>query len=76
VVQCASGGQNDLPNSAGPSGYYQISPSTWQAYSGSEYASSAYQVLRAVENRHDGAAFDGDRRVDTKEKGRYYMFRG
>jgi Transglycosylase-like domain len=66
VVQRESGGQNDLPNSAGPSGYYQITPSTCQADSGSQCAPSAYQVLRAVENQHARAAFDRDRK-STKE---------
>jgi Transglycosylase-like domain len=44
VVQCESGGQNQPPNSAGASGYYQIIPSTWQAYGGGSYAPSAYQA--------------------------------
>lgn len=44
VVQCESGGRNLPPNSAGASGYYQIIPSTWQAYGGSQYAPSAYQA--------------------------------
>ena len=44
VVQCESRGQNLPPNSAGASGYYQIIPSTWQAYGGGQYATSAYQA--------------------------------
>jgi hypothetical protein len=44
VVMCESHGQNLPPNSAGASGYYQIIPSTWQAYGGGQYASSAYQA--------------------------------
>lgn len=42
IVMCESHGQNLAPNSAGASGYYQIIPSTWQSYGGSEYASEAY----------------------------------
>ncbi len=44
VVQCESGGRNLPPNDAGASGYYQIIPSTWQAYGGSQYASAAYRA--------------------------------
>jgi hypothetical protein len=44
VVECESDGQNLPPNSAGASGYYQIIPSTWQAYGGTQYAPSAYQA--------------------------------
>jgi len=44
VVECESGGQNLSPNYAGASGYYQIIPSTWQAYGGTRYAPSAYQA--------------------------------
>jgi peptidoglycan hydrolase CwlO-like protein len=34
IVMCESGGQNDPPNSAGASGYYQIIPSTWTGFGG------------------------------------------
>ncbi len=44
VVQCESGGRNLPPNYAGASGYYQIIPSTWQAYGGTQYAASADQA--------------------------------
>lgn len=44
VVQCESGGRNLPPNYAGASGYYQIIPSTWAAYGGTQYAPSAYQA--------------------------------
>jgi Transglycosylase-like domain len=44
VVRCESGGQNQPPNAAGASGYYQIIPGTWQAYGGGSYAPSAYQA--------------------------------
>ncbi|MEO8968141.1 MAG: transglycosylase family protein [Solirubrobacteraceae bacterium] len=34
IVLCESGGQNLSPNSAGASGYYQITPATWRLFGG------------------------------------------
>jgi hypothetical protein len=47
VVQCESGGQDLGPNSAGASGYYQIIPSTWAAYGGTQYAGAAFEASAA-----------------------------
>ena len=48
IVQCESGGQNMPPNSAGASGYYQITPGTWKQYGGS--GSSAYGASRSEQS--------------------------
>lgn len=42
IVYCESTYENQPPNSAGASGYYQIVPSTWAAYGGLAYAPQAY----------------------------------
>ncbi len=49
IVQCESGGQNTLPNSAGASGYYQFIPSTWRAMGGS--TPHAHQAGKAEQDR-------------------------
>ncbi len=46
VVECESHFQNEPPNSAGASGYYQIIPGTWAAYGGRRYASEAWLATR------------------------------
>ncbi len=48
IVLCESGGQNDPPNSAGASGYYQIIPTTWQEYGGTGPA--AYLTSKAEQD--------------------------
>jgi hypothetical protein len=48
IVLCESGGQNDPPNSAGASGYYQIIPSTWKMFGGSGPA--AYLASKAEQD--------------------------
>ena len=59
VVQCESNGQNLPPNSAGASGYYQIIPSTWQAYGGGQYAGSAYQATAQQQASIASKIWDG-----------------
>ncbi|MGI8715779.1 MAG: transglycosylase family protein, partial [Solirubrobacteraceae bacterium] len=48
IVLCESGGQNDPPNSAGASGYYQIIPSTWKLFGGTGPA--AYLASKAEQD--------------------------
>lgn len=48
IVMCESGGQNDPPNSAGASGYYQIIPGTWREYGGTGPA--AYLASKAEQS--------------------------
>jgi septal ring factor EnvC (AmiA/AmiB activator) len=48
IVLCESGGQNDPPNSAGASGYYQIIPSTWTLFGGTGPA--AYLASKAEQD--------------------------
>ncbi|MFZ0091298.1 MAG: transglycosylase family protein, partial [Solirubrobacteraceae bacterium] len=48
IVLCESGGQNDPPNSAGASGYYQIIPGTWREYGGTGPA--AYLASKAEQD--------------------------
>jgi septal ring factor EnvC (AmiA/AmiB activator) len=48
IVLCESGGQNDPPNSAGASGYYQIIPSTWELFGGTGPA--AYLASKAEQD--------------------------
>lgn len=59
IVMCESQGQNLPPNSAGASGYYQIIPSTWQAYGGSRYASEAYLSSKEGQDVVAGRIWDG-----------------
>lgn len=59
VVMCESGGQNLPPNSAGASGYYQIIPSTWAAYGGTQYAPSAYEATAQQQAAVASRIWDG-----------------
>jgi peptidoglycan hydrolase CwlO-like protein len=57
IVLCESGGQNDPPNSAGASGYYQIIPSTWQEYGGTGPA--AYLAPKSEQDAVARRIWDG-----------------
>jgi septal ring factor EnvC (AmiA/AmiB activator) len=57
IVLCESGGQNDPPNSAGASGYYQIIPSTWQEYGGTGPA--AYLAPKSEQDAVAKRIWDG-----------------
>ena len=48
VVMCESGGRNVPSSGGGPSGYYQITSSTWQAAGGS--GSAAYEASKAEQD--------------------------
>ncbi len=50
IVMCESGGQNLTPNSAGASGYYQIIPSTWALFGGTQYTQQAYQAPKSIQD--------------------------
>jgi hypothetical protein len=50
IVMCESGGRNLPPNSAGASGYYQIIPSTWAGFGGTQYTQQAYQAPKAIQD--------------------------
>ena len=50
IVMCESGGHNDPPNSAGASGYYQIIPSTWALFGGTQYTPQAYQAPKSIQD--------------------------
>jgi septal ring factor EnvC (AmiA/AmiB activator) len=57
IVLCESGGQNDPPNSAGASGYYQIIPSTWLQYGGTGPA--AYLAPKSEQDAVAKRIWDG-----------------
>ena len=50
IVMCESGGRNLPPNSAGASGYYQIIPSTWVLFGGTQFAPQAYLASKAEQD--------------------------
>lgn len=50
IVMCESGGRNLTPNSAGASGYYQIIPSTWQLFGGTQFAPQAYMAPKSIQD--------------------------
>ena len=50
IVMCESGGRDLTPNSAGASGYYQIIPSTWALYGGTQYTQQAYQAPKNIQD--------------------------
>ncbi len=50
IVMCESGGQNLSPNSAGASGYYQIIPSTWALFGGTQYTPQAYLAPKSIQD--------------------------
>jgi hypothetical protein len=50
IVMCESGGRNLPPNSAGASGYYQIIPSTWALFGGTQYTPQAYMAPKSIQD--------------------------
>lgn len=50
IVMCESSGENQQPNSAGASGYYQIIPSTWALFGGTKYTQQAYQAPKSIQD--------------------------
>jgi resuscitation-promoting factor RpfA len=49
LAQCESGGNWSINTGNGYSGGLQFSPSTWRAYGGTAYASSAYKASRSAQ---------------------------
>src|SRR4051812_29486753 len=49
IAQCESGGNWSINTGNGFSGGLQFTPSTWRAYGGAAYASSAYKASRSAQ---------------------------
>jgi hypothetical protein len=61
IVMCESRGQDEPPNSATASGFYQIISSTWAAYGGLRFAPQAYEATRAEQGVVAARIWNGGR---------------